>query len=581
MPILKSAAGVIHRLSGETVTIGRGATNAIPLADSACSSRHAQFVSDAAGWRLEDRGSLNGTFVNGQRIQSVQLSHGDHIQVGATELTFEADGAPATAATTPAAAALSGGSGFSSSFLQSIVGGDEDNPDEQRPGGDWGQSLLIDDEPGDDEVARVEVRAIDPAVPTAAQTMLLTASARTAGRPDAAAPSLRRRANESIAEAKLRLIQIVSEKLVRIFDPKQLLDEILAMVMEQTGADRGLLCLLDDQRKPVPLAARGLEEGQQVRVSRTVLQTLLDRRSGVLIQQSAGTANILRSLEEMNVCSTLCVPLWTGESIIGLLSLDSTRPTKVFTDDDLDLLLAVAHQAAIGIERGRLSQLVETERQARAYLSKYLDNRIVEQMTHRADGEDPLAPAERTVTVLFSDIVSFTKICEGLPPVQVAGFIREYLTTMTEIVFAHGGTIDKYIGDAIMALFGAPISSPDSATSAIRAALEMRERIREFRAPRPGGAALRVRVGINTGLVVVGNIGSTRRMEYTAIGDAVNVAARLQAFARPTEICIDEMTYSQTAGAFNVEEIGTIDVRNRAEPVSVFKVLGERLPVTP
>ena len=570
MAILKTPTGVVHRLNGETVTIGRGASNAIPLADSACSSRHAQFVEDETGWRIEDRGSLNGTFVNDQRVQTARLGHGDRVQVGATELVFELDGASTPA---PAAAALSGGSGYSSSFLQSIVG--DRDPDSETPGGIWGQSLLIDDDASDEaSSSHFEVKPIDPAAPTSAQTMILSASARTKGRLES--PLLRRRPNESLAEAKLRLIQGVSEKLVRIFDPKQMLDEILAIVIEQTGADRGLLCLLDDHRNPVPLAARGLGEGQQVRVSRTVLQTLLDRRSGVLIQQSAGAANILRSLEEMNVCSTLCVPLWTGESIIGLLSLDSTRPTKVFTEDDLDLLLAVAHQAAIGIERGRLSQLVESEREARAYLSKYLDNRIVEQISRRGDGDDPLAPTERIVTVLFSDIVSFTKICEGLPPVQVAGFIREYLTTMTEIVFAHGGTIDKYIGDALMALFGAPMPSPDSAVSAVRAALEMRDRIREFRRPKPGGAALRVRVGINTGLVVVGNIGSTRRMEYTAIGDAVNVAARLQAFARPNEICIDETTLSQTGGAFQVEEIGTIDVRNRAEPISIFKVLAAR-----
>ena len=364
--------------------------------------------------------------------------------------------------------------------MQSIVG---DGPPEARgAGSDWGQSLWIDNAPDAAGDSRFEVRPIDPAAadPPAAdpapadpgETTTRISPARAAGRPEPA--SLRRRPNESLLEAKLRLIQVVSEKLVRIFDPKQLLDEILAIMMEQTGADRGLLCLLDEQRRPVPISARGLEEGAQVRVSRTVLRTLLDRRSGVLIQQASAAANILRSLEEMNVCSTLCVPLWTGESIIGLLSLDSTRATKLFTDDDLDLLLAVAHQAAIGIERGRLSQLVETERQAKAYLSKYLDNRIVEQIARRGDGEDPLAPAEKIVTVLFSDIVSFTKICEGLPPVQVAEFIREYLTAMTETVFAHGGTIDKYIGDAIMALFGAPMPSPNSATSAIRAALDMR-----------------------------------------------------------------------------------------------------------
>ncbi len=372
------------------------------------------------------------------------------------------------------------------------------------------------------------------------------------------------------------MIQQVSEKLVRIFDPKKLMDEILAIVMQQTGADRGLLCLLNEQRQPVPIAASGLAEGKPVRVSRAALNMLLDRRAGVLIQQGMGANNLLESLAAMQVVSTLCVPLWTGNDIVGILSLDSTQPGRSFTEEDLELLLAVAHQAAIGIERGRLSQLVENERQVRGYLSKYLDNRIVEQIARRGSGADPLAPAERVVTVLFADIVSFTKICEGLEPVQVADFIRKYLTDMTDIVFAHGGTIDKYIGDALMALFGAPLPDEHSARSAVQAALEMRDRVRDF--PRPGGEGppLRVRFGINTGRAVVGNIGSSRRMEYTAIGDAVNVAARLQTFARPNEVCIDEATHEKIAGAFMVEEIGTIDVRNRSVPVSVYKVLRAR-----
>jgi adenylate cyclase len=209
----------------------------------------------------------------------------------------------------------------------------------------------------------------------------------------------------------------------------------------------------------------------------------------------------------------------------------------------------------------------------RSYLSKYLDNRIVERITQRADGEDPLAPAERVVTVLFSDIVSFTKMSEGLEPAQVGQFIRDYLTAMTEIIFAHGGTIDKYIGDAVMALFGAPMPSDNSVTDAIKAALEMRDRVRDLKPPGGQPGTLRVRFGINTGLVVVGNFGSARRTEYTAIGDAVNVASRLQTFARPNEICIDEETYAKTGGAFVVEEIGTVDVKNRAQPIAVFKVL--------
>ncbi len=317
-----------------------------------------------------------------------------------------------------------------------------------------------------------------------------------------------------------------------------------------------------------------MEEGEQVRISRTVLKRVSEERTGVLINQSAGvTGNMYRSLEEMSVHSTLCVPLWTGDKIIGLLSLDAMRADRTFTQQDLDVLLAIAHQAAMGIERGRLSQLVESEREMRSYLSKYLDNRIVERITHRTGGDDPLAPAERIVTVLFSDIVSFTKMSEGLEPSQVGGFIRDYLTAMTEIIFAHGGTIDKYIGDAVMALFGAPVPSENSATDAIKAALEMRDRVRDFQPPGGKQGPLRVRFGINTGLVVVGNFGSARRTEYTAIGDAVNVASRLQTFARPNEICIDEETFAKTGGAFLVEEIGTVDVKNRAQPIAVYKVL--------
>ena len=279
MALLRTSDGVIHRLSGDSVSIGRDPANDIALHDGACSARHAQFVSDGAGWRVDDRGSRNGTFVNGERVQTARLNQGDRIQVGATEMTFDIE--------VRSPHGLDGGSGdgsgYASSYLQSMASDDE--PGSESSGSVWERSLLIEDEPEDESESRLEVRPIDPALPTAVQTMMLTASARAAGKVDV--PTMRRRPNESLAEAKLRLIQKVSEKLVRIFDPKQLLDEILAIVIEQTGADRGLLCLLDDQRRPVPIAAHGLAEGQQVRVSRTVLKTLLERRSGVLIQQAA------------------------------------------------------------------------------------------------------------------------------------------------------------------------------------------------------------------------------------------------------------------------------------------------------
>jgi adenylate cyclase len=234
--------------------------------------------------------------------------------------------------------------------------------------------------------------------------------------------------------------------------------------------------------------------------------------------------------------------------------------------------LAVAHQAALGIERDRMSRQVAAERHVRDYLSKYIDKQIVEQISARADTEDPLAAAERKLTILFSDIVSFTKISEPLQPTERAAFIREFLSSMTDIVFAHGGTIDKYIGDALMALFGAPVTIDNASECAVRTALAMKERIASFFAPGQK-IPLRARIGINTGVAVVGNLGSDRRMEYSALGDAVNVASRLQTFARPNEIVVDDKTYAETKHLFAYEQIGDIDVKNRAQPVPVYKVI--------
>lgn len=185
---------------------------------------------------------------------------------------------------------------------------------------------------------------------------------------------------------------------------------------------------------------------------------------------------------------------------------------------------------------------------------------------------DPFTPREQTVTVLFCDIVSFTKISEGLTPTELAAFVRDHMTVMTEILFAHEGTVDKYIGDAVMALFGAPIPSESAAKNAVRAALTMRKHVGQI-----DGRPIQLRFGIATGLAVVGNIGSAQRMEYSALGDSVNVASRLEDFARPDEIVIDESTRAALGIGFQVEKIGAIDVRNRVQPIHVFRILDEVL----
>lgn len=511
-------------LTDDVITIGRTPNNSIQVMDPSASKEHAQVVSDAEGWRLVDVGSRNGTFVNGERCRSYRLAGGDRIRIGQTEMI--------------------------------IIEGSE-------------AKLVVEDStPDAPSVTKSQMKSLPVFKPISLE-QLAEAEAR-----DHKKGSSKHRVDipskESLAERKLQLIHLIGEKLVAHTDNEKLAEEILSIVMQQTQADRGFFCLFDEAGDHIPLASRGLESGEEMRISHTVLRRLQEEQSGILVRPGASGEVDIGSLKRMNVKSTLCVPLWTSDQITGFISLDARTPDKAFTEEHLDLLMAVAHQAAIGVERGRLAKQTTQEQSVRNYLCKYLDAKIVQHILRNEEKEDPLAPKEQEVTVLFADIVSFTKMSEGMAPTELAAFVRSFLTTMTDIIFMHGGTIDKYIGDSIMALFGAPIPSDTAAQSAIRSALAMRE----FAEGEQGGK-MRLSIGIATGRAVVGNIGSEQRTEYTAIGDTVNVASRLQAFARPNEICIGSKTYDQSEDQFAVQEIGTIDVKNRHEPVEVYKVLGE------
>jgi adenylate cyclase len=565
-------------MEADEATLGRGAQNNIVLADLSASSQHAILRRKGNGWELQDLNSTNGTTLNGQVVFVAPIAFGDEVRIGRALITFE-DADTVTAAEQSAASASASSaksarssqgkrsSGVHHSLMQSLTSDSPGYLDELTPAQNLPMFAIAPDEKG----RQSDIAVVNLDMGPHAQAMV-TQAFTDSDSDTITVPKESALAPESSAEAKLQLIQQVSEKLVRIFDPQELLNEILRIVVQQTGADRGLLCLLDDERNPVPIAAHGMQDEDSVRISRTVLSRVLNGRQGVLIQQKSGEGQAMRSLAEMEVQCTLCVPLWTMDSITGLISLDSMTPEKTFTSRDLDLMLAVAHQAALGIERDRMSRQVAAERHVRDYLSKYIDKQIVEQISARADVEDPLAAAERKVTILFSDIVGFTKISEKLQPTELANFIRDYLSAMTDIVFSHNGTIDKYIGDAVMALFGAPVTTDNASECAVRTALDMKERIASFSAPGQK-FPLRVRIGINTGIAVVGNLGSHRRMEYSALGDAVNVASRLETFARPNEICVDDKTYAETKHLFAYEQIGDIDVKNRVQPVPVYKVM--------
>ena len=235
--------------------------------------------------------------------------------------------------------------------------------------------------------------------------------------------------------------------------------------------------------------------------------------------------------------------------------------------------LVIAYAIAIA-DRVRIEQL--NILQARSMLSRYLPNGVVKELLN-----DPVAAqlgAKRAeVTILFADIRGFTAISEKLEPEVVVGMLNEYLTVMTEIIFEYEGTIDKFEGDAILAFFGAPQAHDNDPERAVRTALEMRSQLDglQGRWQELTKTSLKIGIGINCGAVMVGNIGSERRMDYTVIGDAVNLAARLQELTKEHDapILISGEVAARLNGAASTRFIGKTDIRGRENAVDLYEVL--------
>jgi adenylate cyclase len=220
------------------------------------------------------------------------------------------------------------------------------------------------------------------------------------------------------------------------------------------------------------------------------------------------------------------------------------------------------------------------EQRERRRLSQFFSPDVVREVVRQKD-EGSLTTSRRLVTVLFSDIRGFTSISEKLQPEEVAEMLREYLSEMTEIVFKHGGTVDKYIGDCIMALYNVPFEDPEHAIKAVRTGLEFQERTLAVsqRWEAKLGVTIRNGVGINTGEAVVGTLGSRQRLEYTAIGDTINLGSRLESITKDykTNIVISEFTYEHVKDHFVTKELGDVTVKGKTKPVKIYAVLPSSL----
>jgi class 3 adenylate cyclase len=233
-------------------------------------------------------------------------------------------------------------------------------------------------------------------------------------------------------------------------------------------------------------------------------------------------------------------------------------------------LMIYSRDLALSYEKSKQEEALRNR------LSRYVGNNLVEKLVNLKDGV-LLETERREVTVLFADIRSFTAIAERMTAEDVVQMLNQYFSVMVDIIFKNNGLLDKFVGDQLIAVFGLVESEANPPENAIRTALEMQQATRRIMEKRrsEGQECFDVGIGINTGVAIIGNIGSANRMDYTVIGDCVNVAARLEQMAQGGEIIIGESTYQRNTGAFRFESRGEIYVKNKNEPVVCYNVLCE------
>lgn len=272
-----------------------------------------------------------------------------------------------------------------------------------------------------------------------------------------------------------------------------------------------------------------------------------------------------------NINSLLCAPITSSGKIIGVLNINDREGG--FTAGDGKIARTVAEFAGMFIDNARLNREKLEENRIRDRLSRYLSPYIVNELVK--EGGLSLGGHKSQVTVMFTDIRGFTAMSERMNPADIVSQLNEYFTEMVDIVFQHGGTLDKFVGDMIMALFGAPVADEKSESRAISAAIDMTRRLHELNEKwhAEGKERFHVGIGIHSGEAIVGNIGSPRHMDFTAIGDSVNIAQRIESQAHGGEILVSRDVYDRQKNNFTMEAAGMLSVKGKSQPIESFRVI--------
>jgi len=503
--------------TGTPMIVGRAPTSDIPVFDPTISRRHAELMTDDNGVQVRDLGSSNGTFLNGSRVDSCTLAIGDTVTFGKVPFKLQS----VNASTAPA------GSAGGATIVRQL-------PLRNTPGGAFSAIKS----------------AEHAAIPGEAETKV---------------------------EQKLKTLLDVSIDLGKAVDTDAILKKIVEQAYAILTVDRVAIQLMDGNGTLVTKIARDKRGAEQERaVPQSIARAAITDKVAIM-SENAGEDQRFggQSILMQQIRSAICVPLvGAEEKVLGVIYVDNVSASHRFNEEDLEFVVAFSGIAAVAIENSQFAERIRREMVVRSNFERYFAPQLAQRIASSQEATR-LGGDKRSVVVLFSDIRGFTALSEAMNPDDMASLLTEYFTEMVECVFRHDGTLDKFIGDAVMAQWGAPIGSDDDADKAMAAAIEMMAELgklnKKWKAE--GRPTLEIGIGINAGEAFAGNIGSERRLEFTVIGDTVNTASRLCSAAGPGEILISEDMKKALSKKPKLKEMPPMELKNKTQPVKVFRVV--------
>jgi adenylate cyclase len=357
---------------------------------------------------------------------------------------------------------------------------------------------------------------------------------------------------------------------------------VLLALFKFTKADRGVILLRDERGNLHPRAARRRDgTDTPIQVSSTILNHVITERASVLTHDASTdfAASKGKSMILNRISSAMVVPLLhqNEKEVLGVLWVDSEALAQ-FQPKDLEVLTSVAGQAAMFIENTILQKKVEQEIVLRDRFMRLCAPNVAEQMISGKLEVKKGGQSLSDLTLFNSDIRGFTAMSEGTSAETLVEMLNEYFELMVETLFKYEGTLDKFMGDGIMAFWGAPLAHRDDAVRCVQCALDQMQVLGRFNRQRmaEGKPSLAVGVGIHSGPGVVGYVGSSKALSYTVIGDTANTSSRLCSSAAAGQIVISEMTLARLGSRFEFEEIEPRSLKGKEKPMRRFNVLRQK-----